>query len=73
MQILLPDPPVQIQLPDPRQPSVLLPDPPVQLPPVVETLKMTLTDDSSMDQRFEPRTTKDPPCRATMHVKSVES
>ncbi|GFX32283.1 uncharacterized protein TNCV_1324841 [Trichonephila clavipes] len=59
--VKIPDPPVQttpqILLPDP--PPVKIPDPPVQTtpqillpgpPPVVETLELSLTDDSSMDQ-----------------------
>ncbi|GFU12479.1 hypothetical protein TNCV_4244401 [Trichonephila clavipes] len=46
------DQPVQLFLPDPPQPPVqiLLPDPPVQLPPVIETLEPTLTNDSLKDQ-----------------------
>ncbi|GFV96535.1 hypothetical protein TNCV_3259991 [Trichonephila clavipes] len=55
VQLVFPDPPqtpVQLFLPDPPQPPVqiLLPDPTVRLPPVVEILEPTLTDDSSIDQ-----------------------
>ncbi|GFT27484.1 uncharacterized protein TNCV_1275771 [Trichonephila clavipes] len=46
------DPPVQLLLPDPPHlpMQIQLPDPPIQLTPVFETLKLTLTDDSSMNQ-----------------------
>ncbi|GFW99381.1 hypothetical protein TNCV_3006831 [Trichonephila clavipes] len=51
-----PQPPVQIPVtPELTTPQILLPDPPrppvqIILPPVVETLEPTLTDESSMDQ-----------------------
>ncbi|GFU44219.1 hypothetical protein TNCV_686271 [Trichonephila clavipes] len=55
--VQIPDPPVQIPVFQPPVPTppvqLFLPDPPpvqILLPPVVETLEPTLTDDSSIDQ-----------------------
>ncbi|GFX24820.1 hypothetical protein TNCV_4489111 [Trichonephila clavipes] len=46
--VQIPNPPVHLFLPLQPPVQILLPDPPV--PPVVETLEPTLTDDSSIDQ-----------------------
>ncbi|GFT85574.1 uncharacterized protein TNCV_4253001 [Trichonephila clavipes] len=43
------------------------------LPPECGSLVIKVTDSWSACQKFEPNTTKDPPCRGEMHVKSVQS